>query len=142
MGVEIIWLTDDTAHLLDDVAKGVFDEAIRPDQTVAFLAEVSHVMVLAISDGQVVGMASGVRYLHPDKLPSLWINEVGVGDDWLRRGIGKRLMEAMLDRAEAWGCEEAWLGTEEDNVPALALYRSMKGDEEKGAWFTWDTEPE
>jgi len=99
-------------------------------------------MFIAVSDGLVVGMVSGVRYLHPDKLPSMWVNEVGVGDDWLRRGIAKRLMDAILDLSEELGCEEAWLGTEPDNIAALGLYRSTKGSEETGVYFTWDTEPD
>lgn len=144
--IEIIWLTADTAHYLDRVAEGVFDHAVRPDQTAAFVAEPSHMMALAVSsDDAVVGMASAVRYLHPDKLPSLWINEVGVGDDWLRQGIASQLMETMLEKAEELGCEGAWLGTETDNIPALALYRKtyeFECEEEQGVWFSWDTEPD
>lgn len=140
--VEILRLEALTAHLLDHVAEGVFDEAIKPEQRDAFLAEPSHHMFIAVSDGLVVGMVSGVRYLHPDKLPSMWVNEVGVGDDWLRRGIAKRLMDAILDLSEELGCEEAWLGTEPDNIAALGLYRSTKGSEETGVYFTWDTEPD
>jgi len=140
--VEIIWLSDRTASVLNSVAEGVFDEAVRPDQTAAFIAEPSHHMAVAVVDGFVVGMISAVRYLHPDKAPSLWINEVGVGDAWLRRGIAKRLMGVMLDKSEALGCEAAWLGTEPDNGPALALYRSVSGKEESGVWFAWDTEPD
>jgi len=138
--VKIIRLSNPTVHVLDCIAHGVFDEAIKPSQRDAFLAEENHHMLLAVSDGQVVGMASAVKYLHPDKLPSLWINEVGVGDDWLRQGIAKKLMDTMLQLSEELGCEEAWLGTESDNAPALALYRSLNGEEDAGAYFTWDTE--
>jgi len=138
--VKIVRLSNSTAYLFDFIARGVFDEAIKPAQRDAFLAEKNHHMILAVHDEQVVGMASAVKYLHPDKLPSLWINEIGVGDDWLRQGIGKKLMDSMLELAEELGCEEAWLGTELDNAPALALYRSSNGEEEAGAYFTWDTE--
>jgi len=115
--VKIIRLSNPTVHVLDYIAHGVFDEAIKPSQRDAFLAEQNHHMLLAVSNGQVVGMASAVKYLHPDKLPSLWINEVGVGDDWLRQGIAKKLMDTILELSEELGCEEAWLGTESDNAP-------------------------
>lgn len=140
--VEIVRLEAGNAHLLDHVAEGVFDEAIKPAQRDAFLSEPSHHMFVAVVGDQVVGMVSGVRYLHPDKLPSMWVNEVGVGDLWLKRGIATLLMNAILDLSEALGCEEAWLGTEPDNVAALALYRSSKGSEEAGVYFTWNTEPD
>ncbi len=141
--VRIIRLSAQTIGLLGNVARGVFDNEIRDDQARAFVAEPSHHMVLAVVEGQVVGMASAVVYLHPDKLPSLWINEVGVGDEWLRRGIGKRLMQGILELSTELGCEEAWLGTEPDNIPALALYRSLgEVEEEVGVYFTFDTEPD
>jgi hypothetical protein len=34
--------------------------------------------VVARDASVVVGFASGVHYVHPDKSPELWINEVGV----------------------------------------------------------------
>jgi aminoglycoside 6'-N-acetyltransferase I len=69
--------------------------------------------------------------MHPDKGPEFFVNEVGVGDAWLRQGIGKRLMRAILAEAKAAGCREAWLGTETDNAEALALYRSVMREPDK-----------
>lgn len=122
---EIVTLSTETAPLLDAVAEEVFDHAIRADSLAAFLASTNHHMVLAIADGQVVGMASAVVYLHPDKPPQLWINEVGVGREYRRRGIGTRLTEHLLELAWDLGCAEAWLATEEENAPARALYSSL-----------------
>ena len=36
------------------------------------------------------------------------------------------------------GCEGIWLGTEADNLAALALYRSLGADEVAGVYFGWD----
>lgn len=142
-GIKIIQLDAKSASVLDDVAAGVFDAPVRPDYLAAFLAEANHHMLLAIAGDLVVGMASAVVYVHPDKPRNLWINEVGVGDDWRRQGIARGLMAAVLDLSEALGCEEAWLGTELTNLPALALYRGIEGaEEEAGVYFTWDTEPD
>lgn len=140
---EIVELTPETAGLLDHVAAGVFDNAVRPDQRDAFIASPHHHLCVAVADGLVVGMASGFVYLHPDKAPSMVVLEVGTGDDWLRRGIGKRLMEALLGLAQQIGCAEAWLGTEPDNEAALALYRSLAwGDESMMVLFSFDTGPD
>jgi ribosomal protein S18 acetylase RimI-like enzyme len=72
-------------------------------------------------------MASALHYVHPDKAPQLWINEVGVAPSHQRRGVARRLMEAMLAHGRALGCTEAWLGTEEDNLPARRLYEATGG---------------
>lgn len=139
--IEIIPLNSQNSAILDRVADGVFDGPVQPEFLAAFLAETSHHMVLAVVDDLVVGMGSLVVYLHPDKGPNGWINEVGSGDDWRRLGIGRRIMEALLRLAEDLGCEETWLGTEPDNAPALALYRSLvSGEEAEVVAFSYDTE--
>lgn len=45
----------------------------------------------AIVGGALVGFVSAVHYVHPDKPPELWINEVGVGESHRGQSIGKRL---------------------------------------------------
>ena len=51
-----------------------------------------HVDVPALDAGVIVGFASGVHYVHPDKPAELWINEVGVAPTHQRQGIGRRLI--------------------------------------------------
>ena len=79
----------------------------------------------------VVGMATGVYYCHPDKPETLWVNEVGTGDDWRRRGIARKLMTALFAHAKARGVVEAWLGTENDNHAARGLYETLEPEEEE-----------
>jgi ribosomal protein S18 acetylase RimI-like enzyme len=123
------------------VAAGVFDGPIVTEHTARFLASAEHEMAVALAGDLVVGMASGVAYYHPDKAPQFWINEVGVGDDWLRQGIATKLITAILKRARERGCVYHWLGTETDNLAARALYRKLGGTEETDiVLFDWDDE--
>ena len=139
--IEIRRLGPDDAAWLGRVAEGVFDHPVRPDRAAAFLACPSHLMVVALADGLVVGMGSAVVYLHPDKDPQMWINEIGTGDAWLRRGIATRVLHALLAEAEARGCGYAWLGTEEDNAAARALYRRAGSREVPGlVLYEWGEE--
>lgn len=46
---------------------GVFDDPIIAKATSAFLADPRHHLVVAIASGTVVGFASAVHYVHPDK---------------------------------------------------------------------------
>lgn len=117
------------AAVLDRVAPDVFDNEIDPRWTAEFLADARHHLAVALDGDRVVGMASAVHYVHPDKPPELWINEVGVAPTHQGRGIGRRLMEALFTRGRELGCREAWLGTEESNVAARRLYAAVGGRE-------------
>ena len=72
-------------------------------------------------------MSTGITYGHPDKPLSLFINEVGVSGRFRRRGIGRRLVAALIARGKELGCEEAWVATEVGNKPARALYETLGG---------------
>jgi ribosomal protein S18 acetylase RimI-like enzyme len=122
--IELRLLGPGDADVLSRVADGVFDYAVDARWTAEFLADRRHHMIVARDEGLVVGMISAVDYVHPDKAAQLWINEVGVAPSHQRRGIARRLMDAMLQHGGAIGCTEAWLGTEETNVAARGLYES------------------
>jgi ribosomal protein S18 acetylase RimI-like enzyme len=138
--IRIHLLGRDDASVLDRVAPGVFDHAIDPRCTAEFLADARHHMVVALLGDIVVGMASGVHYVHPDKPAELWVNEVGVASEQQRRGIGKRLMTALFAHARSLGCTEAWLGTGESNTAARALYAAVGGEEQPMVYVTFDLE--
>jgi aminoglycoside 6'-N-acetyltransferase I len=118
------------SHTLNNVAEQVFDDPIVMSTAQEFLADPRHRLVVALDNDVVVGFVSAVIYLHPDKsAPELWINEIGVAPTHQRKGIGKALMQAMLENARQSGCSEAWVLTERLNLPAMAMYRSSGGEE-------------
>jgi ribosomal protein S18 acetylase RimI-like enzyme len=119
------------ADLLDKVAADVFDDPIVKSSAEEFLNDARHRLVVALEGNLVVGFASAVVYLHPDKpAPELWINEIGVAPTHQRQGIGKLLLQSLLDNAKESGCIEAWVLTERENSAAMAMYRSAGGIEE------------
>ena len=142
MAIDIRILTPGNAYILDKIGAEVFDHAIDPEQLEAFLADPRHVMVVAVDVDRVVGMASAVEYFHPDKQPQLWINEVGVGSAYRKRGIGRKLVQALIDNGEDRGCTYAWLGTDEDNTRAQACFGSVVGAEQPQPFllYEWDLE--
>lgn len=137
--MEIRFLGPGDDALLARVSDEVFDHAPRPDATAEFLSDPRHHLVVAIEAGQVIGFASGVHYVHPDKAPELWIAEVGVVPGQRRRGVAKSLMEALLDHGRVLGCVQAWVLTERDNHAARALYAGLEADEadEPVALYAW-----
>lgn len=120
-------LAKDDLALLMNVADDVFDNPV--DETFAreFLDDPRHHIVAAVSGGVIVGFASAVHYIHPDKPPELWINEVGVAASHQGRGIGKAIMKEMLQLGRQLGCKNAWVLTDRGNEPANRLYQSAGG---------------
>jgi aminoglycoside 6'-N-acetyltransferase I len=114
-------------RVLRRVAPGVFDHDVDPALAAEFLRDPRHHLVVAVEDGLVVGFASGVHYVHPDKPAELWINEVGVAPTHQRQGLGKRLLQALFARGRALGCREAWVLTSPANGPAVRLYEAVGG---------------
>jgi len=129
VGADIRILKSGDEAILNNIAPDVFDNALQPALVAEFLRDERHHLAVAIEDGQVVGFASGVHYVHPDKQPELWINEVGVAPSHHRRGIGKTIIGALLQHAKSLGCKEAWVLTERANRAAMRLYASAGGEE-------------
>ena len=138
MEIRVLGPGDD--HVLARVALEVFDHEPLPTLISEFLEDRRHHLVVALDDGLVVGFASGVHYVHPDKPPELWINEVGVAPSHQRRGLGHQILRAMLRLGTELGCREAWVLTNRSNLPAMRLYTAVGGTEaaEETVMFTFD----
>ena len=132
MTTQIRVLGADDEAVLANVAPEVFDNPIDPGLTREFLADPRHHIAVAVDDGLVVGFASGVHYVHPDKPSELWINEVGVASSHHRRGLGRQVVDALLNVGRAHRCHSAWVLTDRTNTAAPALYRSAGGVEGAG----------
>jgi len=140
--VRILGPTD--VSVLENVAPDVFDDAPRPELSREFLNDPRHHLAVAITEhGLVVGMASGVHYVHPDKEPQMFINEVGVSSAYEGQGLGKRLVAALIERASELGCTEAWTATEPENARAQALYSRAGGVKDRTPFvmFTFPVAP-
>lgn len=136
--ITIRLLGPDQAQVLDRVATGVFDGPVKPDWARTFLSSAQHMIAVALAEGTVVAMATGLIHLHPDKPPQLWLMEVGTAGPWQRRGLATGCIEALLAEGRARGCAEAWVATEGDNAPARALYRRLGAAETEGiVMYDW-----
>jgi ribosomal protein S18 acetylase RimI-like enzyme len=72
-------------------------------------------------------MASGFHYVHPDKDPVLFVNEVGVMEAYQNQGIGRQMVKLLCEHGKKIGCKEAWVGTEESNISAKKAYLGADG---------------
>lgn len=115
-------------HLLLNIADDVFDNPVDENLAIEFLNDPRHHIVVAIIDNQVIGFASAIHYIHPDKPAELWINEVGVAPEHQNKGVGKAIFQELFQLGKSLGCTTAWVLTDKDNLPANKLYQSAGGE--------------
>ena len=125
--LDIRLLGPEDVAALDEIADGVFDQGVNAQWSAEFFADSRHHLAVAIDENVIVGMASAVHYVHPDKPPQLWINEVGVSPAHRGRGIARQLLERLLRLATELQCSEAWVLTDRENIAAQRLYESVGG---------------
>lgn len=124
-------LTAADLSVLSNVTEDVFDDPINEASAKAFLEDANQFLVVAMDEGKgnlVVGFASALRTLHPDKaVPELFINEVGVAPPYQRKGVATAIMETLFAEANKAGCDIGWLAVDDDNETALAFYKAIGG---------------
>ncbi len=136
MTVEIRYVGPGDEPLFDRVAPDVFDHPVERGQLSHYLATPGHHLMVAIVGGEIVGQVAAVVHRHPDGRPTeLYIDEVGVAPAFQRRGIARSLLDAMLAFGKELGCQEAWVGTEPDNVAAKALYEARSAPADAFAMY-------
>lgn len=126
MAVEIHLMQPGDEHLLERMAPEVFDHPLDAAHLGHFLAGPERYLIVARTNGLVVGQLTAYRHVHPDRRPdSLYIDELGVSPAWQRRGIATALIGRLRALLEQSGCKVAWVATEGDNVPARSLYATV-----------------
>lgn len=85
----------------------------------------------AVIDGVVIGVAGLHRETMPRRAHAAHVG-MAVHDDFARRGAGRALLTALIDKAENWlNIRRIELSVWADNRPAIALYESL-GFEHEG----------
>ena len=92
-------------------------------------AHPTSVVLLAIADQRPIGIA--VCFLGFSTFrarPLLNIHDLAVLRQWRGRGVGRALLGGAQERARRRGCCRLTLEVQDDNRPALALYRQFGFD--------------
>jgi GNAT superfamily N-acetyltransferase len=117
------------ASLLERVAPDVFGHPLDAQLGAAFLADPRQHLVVALAGAQVVGFASAVHCVHPDKPAELFVNAMRVSPRYRRRGIARRLLAVLIEHGRSLGCAQGWAATEAGNAAARALFAGAGGCE-------------
>ena len=123
-------------------AESLFDDPVDLPATRAFLADARHHLLIAFTEkDEPAGFVTAVELLHPDDSnPEMFLNELGVEPQFRRRGIATALLEELIQLCNSRGCSEMWLGTEEENTPAIRTYEATGARKENFLLFTYEVE--
>lgn len=90
----------------------------------ALLASPSgYIAIARAPNARAVGMATAQLVISTaEGAPSAWVEDVVVREDWRGKGLGRALLDAVLNWARAQGAVRAQLLADLDNTPALAFY--------------------
>jgi ribosomal protein S18 acetylase RimI-like enzyme len=123
----------------------MFDEGVSWDteQGQRFLAHPDTLLLVARWDGEACGFLSAYRLQRFDRRGAeVLLYEIGVEEPFQRRGVGRALVEEAKRWAADVGADELWVLTEDDNVPARALYAATGGHEKTDfTMFDYGLEP-
>ncbi|WP_024769401.1 GNAT family N-acetyltransferase [Aquimarina macrocephali] len=123
--------TEADLSAMEQVGDTLFDHPIKTNRAKEFINDPRHHMVLGYDGTQIVAMASGFHYVHPDKDPVFFIDEVSVLGEYHNKGIGRKITRYLCDYAKQLDCKEAWLATEHSNTAARKAYAAAGGIEDK-----------
>jgi ribosomal protein S18 acetylase RimI-like enzyme len=109
----------------------ILDEPWDATQGERFLRNPDNALFLAFAGNRVAGFLTGYRLQRLDKnRAEVLLYEIEVHAEFRRRGIGKKLIAAL----NLWAAEveafQSWVLTYSDNPAAMALYKSMEGEED------------
>lgn len=139
---------DDLDQLVEDINRAAWDDAnalstYRVQSLIAYLERQDTVFVvcyrMSSTERTLLGFASARLEIKPyDEERWLYVDEVDVCANHRNVGVGKAIMQKLLEIARTAGCNEAWLGTEAENHAANGLYKSLDPEEvEKVIGYTY-----
>jgi ribosomal protein S18 acetylase RimI-like enzyme len=95
------------------------------EQGQKFLADKNNLLLLATLDDLPIGFLTAHRLQRFDtRKAEVLLYEVGVAEQFQRRGVGKALISRLKEWAQQVGADEVWVLTNRSNIAAVALYTS------------------
>lgn len=96
---------------------------------------------VAVLDTKLVGgLTSYIIEQYYSTSPLVYIYDLAIKTDFQRQGIGKMLMNAILNYGKEIGAEEVFVQADKIDRHALEFYKSTGGNAEKVVHFTYPLE--
>ena len=103
---------------------------------VALLNRADFHVVAAFVENEIVGGFTGYELeMYTENATELFVYEVGVEEDYRRRGIGRGLVEAARELCVSRGLSALYIPAMADDERAVAFYAACGLKREEVAWF-------
>jgi aminoglycoside 3-N-acetyltransferase I len=104
-----------------------------------FLQEDRNIYLIVHAGDQLAGALHAIGYVHPAGQRYVYVDEVDTDKAFRRKGIATAMLRTACEIARRTGAHAVWLGADEGNEAAHALYRSLGADEvEPGVIYTYE----
>jgi ribosomal protein S18 acetylase RimI-like enzyme len=98
----------------------------------------SRLVLFAMAGSRFVGLTTCfLNFATFTVKPYVNIHDVIVTAAWRNRGVGRRMLEKVIEEAEAMGCSKVTLEVREDNHNARHLYNSLGFQDADPKVFYW-----
>jgi aminoglycoside 3-N-acetyltransferase I len=132
------------ARRMFQVIAEVFEEEpepLRDDYLDRLLGQPTFWAIAAFVGDEIVGgITAHTLPMTRAESSEVFIYDVAVREDHQRRGIGRRLVTALLEEARAQGLSDVFVPADNEDVHALDFYRALGGEPAPVTMFTFPRE--
>jgi ribosomal protein S18 acetylase RimI-like enzyme len=135
----------DLARIVEQINNAAMeiDDPFTQDSLTEFLADNRNIYLTVQTDGHLAGALHAIAYTHPAGKRYVYVDEVDTAEAFRRQGVASAMLLRAREIARAMGAHAIWLGADEGNDAAHALYRSLGAQEiEPGVIYTYEIDEE
>jgi ribosomal protein S18 acetylase RimI-like enzyme len=98
----------------------------------------SKLILLAIAESKYVGLVNSfINFGTFAARPFINIHDIVVIDSYQGQGIGRRMLQTVIERAEEMDCSKITLEVRDDNIIAQSLYSNHGFEEDSPVMHFW-----
>lgn len=119
--------------------------SFSPEIQLTELASLNHIFLIADEESQSIGYAQLLLNSKEEYITganSLEVRRIYAVQGYVGKGIGKALMQAVIEEAKQRGCDSVWLGVWEKNPRAIEFYKKWGFKEVSTHIFTVGDDPQ
>ena len=123
---------------------GVLNPVIPNDKYVEDLLSKDHFHVFVAMDEDVIigGLTAYELPMFKEEINEMFLYEIGVEENYRQKGIAAKLIHSLKKTCIEKGIKIIFVGTSDDNRPAIQLYKATGGEMEEIPWFTYNLDNE
>ena len=115
------------------------DEPFTLGSLTQFLADDRNIYLTVHADGRLAGALHAIAYVHPAGQHYMYVDEVDTDEAFRREGVASSMLKAIREIARGMGAHAVWLGADDGNDAAHALYHALGAHRiEPGVIYTYE----